>query len=139
MSTQRIWKVVLPKEECVKSIKDGEEQIFLIGQESGLRVRKKEIYFAQREKDSDNYVFRFDPEPDYLSYSFFYGMFYPTIQKMYQEYIDKENVSLIAVKKIVSKKFQQKYAFSFKKNEQAHKDNIDSFILAILDGMNNTL
>ena len=76
MGSQRNWIVSIDKDILFKCLDQGEEKYILIGYENGLNARKSELYFYQRENDQSSYVVEFDPEPYFISYSFFNGFSY---------------------------------------------------------------
>ena len=101
---------------------------YLIGYQNGLKARKNETHFSQKETDPFSHRIIFQPAPQYVSYSFFYGFFYPTIchicaQVIYGEnykkksYLAPTNVS-IAKRQQILKKFENKYTFDFSKNPE---------------------
>ena len=109
---------------------DGNEttENYLIGYQNGLTARKNETHFSQKETDPFSHRIIFQPSPQYVSYSFFYGFFYSTLrhiclQTIYGEnYKKKKNLTAgnvsITKREQILKKFESKYTFDFAKNPE---------------------
>lgn len=115
MSVQRTWIVRFENKSISKCIENDEEKVLLVGYENGLSKRKEEKYFLQREKDADFYLMKFDPEPYFISYTFFVGFFGQTVKNLCAQ---KEGVEYIGAAKRLAllKQFSNKYRFSFTRN-----------------------
>lgn len=110
------WEISVNKELLCTMQSDGSERYIFIGFNNGQKVRKDELYFSQREKDTNNYNIFFNPEPYFISYSFFYGLFNETIGKMCLEF--EKDRYLLTKKSIILKKFFEKFNFVIEQNKE---------------------
>lgn len=137
VSDKHAWAIFLDENlisKYVKTLADGttETENYLIGYQNGVTARKNETHFSQKENDPVSHRIIFQPEPYYVSYSFFYGFFYPTIrhlclQTLYgKDYQKKNPKSLvcsgvnISTRRAILKKFEDKYTFGFSKKTELH-------------------
>lgn len=130
MTAPRKWTIKIDKNSyCVSEI-DGIDRIFFIGYANGMRERSEELYFSQREKDKDIYLIEFDPEPYFISYSFFYGLFNETIIKMCTDFENSHTV--LSKKNIILKRFLEKFNFVFNQNKALH-ETVKEYVNAIIE------
>ncbi len=129
VNDKHAWAIFLDEKLVAKQKTDSGVENYLIGYENGLTARRNETHFAQKENDPVSHRIIFQPEPHYVSYSFFYGFFEQTIRTLclktiygsdYTKHknnraLQKSDVS-ITVKKEILKKFNDKYTFAFSKN-----------------------
>ena len=111
------WRISLYKTLPFICEAEGVEKVFLIGYKNGQTARDKETHFAQHEADPIPYVISLDPDPHFISYSFFYGFFRETVEKMCRKYINEEELR-VSIKKKITDEFFKKYTFDFRKNPQ---------------------
>ena len=111
------WRISLYKTLPFISEAEGVEKVFLIGYKNGQTARDKETHFAQHEADPIPYVISLDPDPHFISYSFFYGFFRETVEKMCHKYMNPEELR-VSIKKKITDEFFKKYTFDFRKNPQ---------------------
>lgn len=140
MSVQRTWIIRLGNKNLSKCVENGEEKVLLIGYDNGLSKRKEEKYFLQREKDKDFYLMKFEPEPHFISYTFFAGFFGQTIKNLCAQ---KDDVEYIGAAKRLAllKQFNDKYRFSFSLNPRLNeivKDYADELIENEVDMQSKT-
>lgn len=117
MDDKHAWAIFLDKklvQELVTA--DGQTQYFLIGYENGLSARENETHFSQKENDPISHRLIFQPEPTFISYSFFHGFFGRTIEEMCKKYFSSNTEWNISVRHRILKDFNEKYTFSFSKN-----------------------
>ncbi len=111
------WRISLYKALPFICEAEGAEKVFLIGYKNGQTARDKETHFAQHEADPIPYVISLDPDPHFISYSFFYGFFRETVEKMCHKYMNPEELR-VTIKKKITDEFFKKYTFDFRKNPQ---------------------
>lgn len=114
---------------------EGCEKVFLIGYKNGQLARDKETHFAQHEAASTPYRISLTPDPHFISYSFFYGFFRETVEKMCRKYMGLEEL-YVTIKKKITDEFFKKYSFEFHQNPQLEsniKEYIDTMIENIMD------
>lgn len=113
------------------------KKVFLIGYKNGQLTREKETHFSQHEEDSTPYCISLNPDPHFISYSFFYGFFRETVEKMCRKHIDSEELYVTNKKKVMDE-FFKKYSFEFHQNPQLlsyMKEYIDTMIENIMDSL----
>jgi hypothetical protein len=135
MTTQRLWKFQIEKENYTISTANNISQVYLLGYICGKKVRTNDLYFSQREKDRDSYKIEFVPKPSFISFSFFSGLFDCTLQKMS---IDEKykNISKLLKKDLIIEDFFNKYCLDFKDNtflSAQMKSYVEQLIEGILD------
>ena len=128
VNDKHAWAIFLDDKLITKRQTQSGTENYLIGFENGLKARKNETHFSQKENDPVSHRILFQPEPHYISYSFFYGFFAQTIRLLClktvygNDYLKYKDTSLgkieigIASKKEILKKFNEKYTFAFTKN-----------------------
>lgn len=128
VNDKHAWAIFLDSKLITKRQTEQGTENYLIGFENGLKARENETHFSQKENDPVSHRILFQPEPHYISYSFFYGFFAQTIRLLclktvygndYAKYKDQtlEKIEIgIASKKEILKKFNDKYTFAFTKN-----------------------
>ncbi len=130
MGVQRTWIIRLEDKNLSKCIENGEEKVLLIGYDNGLSKRKAEKYFLQREKDKEYYFLKFEPEPHFISYTFFAGFFGQTIKNLCAQKDETEYIGT-AKRLALLRQFNNKYRFSFVLNpglNEIIKDYADELI-----------
>ncbi len=111
------WRISLyEKLPFICEAQDG-EKVFLIGYQNGQTAREKETHFYQHETDPIPYAISLDPDPHFISYSFFYGFFRQTLEKMCRKNMATDELR-VAVKKKITDDFFKKYTFDFRNNPQ---------------------
>lgn len=117
MDDKHAWAIFLDR-KLVQKITDNEGQVqnFLIGYENGLSARRNETHFSQKENDPISHRVIFQPEPTFISYSFFFGFFGQTIEAICDRYIASNTEWNISIRHQILKDFKDKYGFSFPKN-----------------------
>lgn len=133
VNDKHAWAIFLD-EKLITKRRDGNlVENYLIGYENGLKARKNETHFSQKENDPVSHRIIFQPEPHYISYSFFYGFFAQTIRLLclktvygddYAKHKDQsmEKIQIgISAKKEILDKFNKKYTFAFPKNRALEK------------------
>ncbi len=114
----RKWVIKMDEKSLFPCEVGGNEQYLLIGYKNGLDARKSQMYFGQREKDNDSYELVFEPEPYYISYSFFNGFFNETVKSFCERYREGDNEINISKRKDILQEFCKKYTFSFFQNSK---------------------
>ena len=117
MDDKHAWAIFLDRKLVQKTVdSDGAVQNFLIGYENGLSARRNETHFSQKENDPISHRVIFQPEPTFVSYSFFFGFFGQTIETICDRYIASNTEWNISIRHQILKDFKDKYGFSFPKN-----------------------
>ena len=109
------WRISLYEKLPFICAADGGEKVFLIGYQNGQTARDKETHFYQHETDPIPYVISLDPDPHFISYSFFYGFFRQTLEKICRKHMTKDELRVI-VKRKITDEFFKKYTFEFRNN-----------------------
>ncbi|MBQ8320160.1 MAG: hypothetical protein IJX81_04700 [Clostridia bacterium] len=131
------WRISLYEKLPFICEADGEEKVFLIGYGNGQTAREKETHFHQHETDPIPYVISLDPDPHFISYSFFYGFFRQTIEEMCRKNAAQDELH-VAVKKKIADAFFKKYTFDFRNNPQllrSMREYVETMIENIMDSM----
>ena len=128
MINWRKWNITISSQAYFVSTIDGESKYFFVGYDNGVKAKNGELYFLQREKDKERYQIAFSPTPQFISYSFFYGLFNETITKMCGE-LDRTQ-SFLAQKNIILNKFFDKYAFDV---DNSVNEQIKEYVMAIIE------
>ncbi|MDE6201290.1 MAG: hypothetical protein K2M47_05380 [Clostridiales bacterium] len=128
MGNWRKWNITICSQSYFVSTIDGEEKYFFVGYDNGIKEKKEELYFLQREKDKEKYQIAFSPKPHFISYSFFYGFFNDTITKMCSE--SDTTHSFLSQKNIILNKFFEKYAFDV---DEIVNAQIKEYVMAIIE------
>ncbi len=137
MDDKHAWAIFLDKkliQELLTS--DGQTQYFLIGYENGISARCNETHFSQKENDPISHRLIFQPEPTFISYSFFYGFFGQTIETLCQKYFSSNTEWNISIRHKILKDFKDKYTFSFPKRPKMENlmfDYAETLIENIID------
>jgi hypothetical protein len=118
MDDKHAWAIFLDPKLIQRVEEAGVIQNFLIGYENGLKARQNETHFSQKENDPINHRLIFQPEPTFISYSFFYGFFGKTIENMCEAYASQNTEFNISGRKQILASFCEKYTFSFPKNPE---------------------
>ena len=134
MDDKHAWAIFLDSRLVQKAVVDGKEQHFLIGYENGLSARQNETHFSQKENDPVCHRVIFQPEPTFISYSFFYGFFGKTIEAMCQRYIAANTEWNISVRKQILGDFCDKYTFAFPKNPKL-QDTMCEYAEALIENI----
>ena len=128
VNDKHAWAIFLDEKTITKRRVGDAVENYLIGYENGLLARKNETHFSQKENDCVSHRILFQPDPHYISYSFFYGFFAPTIRLLclktvYGEDFAKhkdaahEKIQIgMSAKKEILDTFNKKYTFAFSKN-----------------------
>lgn len=111
------WRISLYEKLPFICESDKGEQVFLIGYQNGQTAREKETHFHQHETDPIPYVITLDPDPHFISYSFFYGFFRQTLEKLCLKNMAKDDLRIV-VKKKIADAFFKKYTFNFRNNPE---------------------
>ena len=122
MDDKHAWAIFLDKkliQELITS--DGHTQHFLIGYENGISAKRNETHFSQKENDPISHRLIFQPEPTFISYSFFYGFFGQTIETLCQKYFSSNTEWNISIRHKILKDFKDKYTFSFPKRPEMER------------------
>ena len=131
------WAIFLDKKLIQElTTDDGQTQYFLIGYENGISARTNETHFSQKENDPISHRLIFQPEPTFISYSFFYGFFGRTIEELCKKYFSVNTEWNISIRHMILKDFNNKYTFSFPKNPDMSKlmsDYAETLIENIID------
>ncbi len=115
----------------------GTEKVFLIGYNNGQMARKKETHFEQHETDPIPYIISLDPDPHFVSYSFFYGFFRETLEKMCVKNYSTEELR-VSIRKKTVEDFFSKYTFDFRNNPKMIaivKEYVETMVENIVDSM----
>ena len=137
LDDKHAWAIFLYKkliQELLTS--DGQTQYFLIGYENGTSARRNENHFSQKENDPISHRLIFQPEPTFISYSFFYGFFGQTIEALCQKYFSANTEWNISIRHKILKDFKDKYTFSFPKRPEMENlmfDYAETMIENIID------
>ena len=126
MRMYHLWQISLDKklitkvvEEILVPTADGGQETkkvtknYLIGYQNGLNARTNETHFAQKETDAVSHEIIFQPEPHFVSFSFFYGFFGQTIQTLCEQTLAATSDVNISNKNSILKQFTDKYAFRY--------------------------
>ena len=134
VNDKHAWAIFLEEKLVSTQKTEGGVEHYLIGYENGLTARQNETHFTQKENDPVSHRIIFQPDPHYVSYSFFYGFFEQTIRTLCLKTIygadyaknktmrslKKTDVGIRELgqkqKKEILKKFNDKYSFAFTKN-----------------------
>lgn len=116
MDANHAWAIFLDRDLVQTCVVNGKEQHFLIGYESGTKARRNETHFSQKEQDPVSHRLIFQPDPIFISYSFFYGFFGPTIRALCARFVDTNPDWNITTRKTIIKAFCDKYTFTFTQN-----------------------
>lgn len=137
LDDKHAWAIFLDKkliQELLTS--DGQTQYFLIGYENGTSARRNETHFSQKENDPISHRLIFQPEPTFISYSFFHGFFGQTIETLCRKYFSSNTEWNISIRHKILKDFKDKYTFSFPKRpdmENLMFDYAETMIENIID------
>lgn len=118
MDDKHAWAIFMDTKLIQKIEENGVIQNYLIGYENGLKARQNETHFSQKENDPICHRVIFQPEPTFISYSFFYGFFGRTIENMCQLYAEQNTEFNISGRKQILADFCDKYTFSFPKSPE---------------------
>lgn len=119
MDDKHAWAIFLDRKLIQESVtSDGHTQYFLIGYENGISAKQNETHFSQKENDPISHRLIFQPEPTFISYSFFYGFFGQTIETLCQKYFSSNTEWNISIRHKILKDFKDKYTFSFPKRPE---------------------
>ena len=137
LDDKHAWAIFLDKKLIQELLTSDEQtQYFLIGYENGISARKNETHFSQKENDPISHRLIFQPEPTFISYSFFYGFFGQTIETLCQKYFSSNTEWNISIRHKILKDFKEKYTFSFPKRpemENLRFDYAETLIENIID------
>lgn len=131
------WRISLYEKLPFACEADGEDKFFLIGYQNGQTARGKETHFEQHETDPLPYVISLDPDPHFISYSFFYGFFRQTVEKMCIKHTMAGELR-ITLKKKIADEFLKKYTFDFRNNPNLlhlMREYVETMIENIMDCM----
>lgn len=118
MDDKHAWAIFMDTKLIQRIEENGIIQNYLIGYENGLKARQNETHFSQKENDPICHRVIFQPEPTFISYSFFYGFFGRTIENMCLAYAEQNTEFNISGRKQILADFCDKYTFSFPKNPE---------------------
>ena len=137
LDDKHAWAIFLDKKLIQELLTSDEQtQYFLIGYENGISARKNETHFSQKENDPISHRLIFQPEPTFISYSFFYGFFGQTIETLCQKYFSSNTEWNISIRHKILKDFKEKYTFSFPKRPEMENlmfDYAETLIENIID------
>jgi len=137
LDDKHAWAIFLDK-KLIQQLQtpDGQTQHFLIGYENGTSARRNETHFSQKENDPVSHRLIFQPEPTFISYSFFYGFFGQTIEALCSKYFSSNTEWNISIRHKILKDFKEKYTFSFPKRPEMENlmfDYAETMIENIID------
>ena len=116
LDDKHAWAIFLDP-GLVITIQDEEKKShFLVGYENGLSARRNETHFRQKETDPVSHRIFFQPEPCFVSYSFFYGFFGETVSRMCEQMLATGNRNL-SNRRVILNQFCEKYTFAFPKHK----------------------
>ena len=118
MDDKHAWAIFLDTRLIQTIEENGVKKHFLIGYENGLKARQNETHFSQKENDPICHRLIFQPEPTFISYSFFYGFFRKTIENMCASHVSESSEFNISERKQILADFCDKYTFSFPKSPE---------------------
>lgn len=131
------WRISLYEKLPFVCEDNGIEKVFLVGYNNGQMARQKETHFQQHETDPIPYIITLDPDPHFMSYSFFYGFFRETLEKMCINNYSEEELR-VTVKKKTAEDFFAKYTFDFRNNPSMFalvKEYVATMVENIVDSL----
>lgn len=135
LDDKHAWAIFLDPALVVASESGGKKEHFLVGYENGLAARRNETHFKQKETDPISHRIFFQPEPCFISYSFFYGFFGETVNKLCEQMLATGNVNL-SNRRVILYQFCEKYTFAFPKHkylEETMREYAATMIGNVLD------
>ena len=116
LDDKHAWAIFLDPALVIASEDGGKKEHFLVGYENGLAARRNETHFKQKETDPISHRIFFQPEPCFISYSFFYGFFGETITRLCEQMLSTGNMNL-SNRRVILYQFCEKYTFAFPKHK----------------------